>query len=55
MKNEEYYSKKRAIELWDLNIIDKFEIGKFNGLKDIHRYLFQDAFNHAGKIRTKKI
>lgn len=54
-KNEEYLSKKRAKELWDLGIIDKFEVGTFKSLKDIHRYLFQDVFDFAGKIRTVNI
>lgn len=54
-RNEEYLSKKRAKELWDLGIIDKFEVGTFKALKDIHAYLFQDVFNFAGKIRTVNI
>lgn len=54
-KNEEYLSKKRAKELWDLGIIDKFEVGTFKSLKDIHRYLFQDVFDFAGEIRTVNI
>lgn len=54
-RNEEYLSKKRAKELWDLGIIDKFEVGTFKSLKDIHRYLFQDVFDFAGKIRTVNI
>lgn len=49
---EEYLSKKRAIELWDKNIIEKFEVGTFKGLKDIHYYLFQDIFDFAGELRT---
>lgn len=54
-RNEEYLSKKRAKELWDLGIIDKFEAGTFKSLKDIHAYLFQDVFDFAGKIRTVNI
>lgn len=51
IKDEEYLSKKRAIELWDLNIIDDFEVGTYKGLQQIHRYLFQDIFNFAGQTR----
>lgn len=51
-QREEYYSKKRALELWDKGLIDEFEIGTFNGLKKIHKYIFQDVFDFAGKIRT---
>lgn len=54
-KNEEYLSKKRAIELWDTGLINKFEVGTFKSLSDIHAYLFQDVFDFAGKIRTVNI
>ena len=51
MQNEELASKKRAIELYDTGKIDAFEVGTTEGLKQIHRYLFQDVFDFAGKIR----
>lgn len=51
MQNEELASKKRAIELYDTGKIDEFEVGTTEGLKQIHRYLFQDVFDFAGKIR----
>ena len=51
-KREEYLSKKRAIELWDKGIINEFELGTFKGLQQIHRYIFQDVFSFAGKIRS---
>ncbi len=51
MKNEELQSKKRAVELYDSNKIDEFEVGATNGLKQIHHFLFQDVFDYAGKIR----
>lgn len=54
-RNEEYLSKKRAKELWDLGLINKFEVGTFKSLKEIHAYLFQDVFDFAGKIRTVNI
>ena len=54
-KNEEYLSKKRAIELWDTGLIDEFEVGTFKSLADIHAYLFQDVFDFAGKIRNVNI
>lgn len=52
---EEYLSKKRALELWDKNILNNIEFGKVKGLIDIHKYLFQDVFEFAGKIRDKNI
>lgn len=51
-KKEEYLSKKRAIELWDKGIINEFEVGTFKGLQQIHKYIFQDVFSFAGKIRS---
>ena len=54
-RNEEYLSKKRAKELWDLGVLENFEIGNLKGLNDIHAYLFQDVFDFAGKIRTVNI
>lgn len=51
-KREEYLSKKRAVELWDKGIINEFEVGTFKGLKQIHKYIFQDVFSFAGKIRS---
>lgn len=51
-KREEYLSKKRAIELWDKGIIKEFEVGTFKGLQQIHKYIFQDVFSFAGKIRS---
>lgn len=55
MINEEKLSKKRALELYDKNILKNIEIGTFKGLCDIHFYLFQDVFLHAGKIRNMNI
>ena len=52
MRNEEYLSKKRALELWDKGIIDKFEPGTVKALQEIHKYLFKDVFDFAGQIRN---
>lgn len=51
MRDEEFLSKKRAIELWDKGLIEKIEVGTFKGLSQIHKYLFQDIFDFAGQIR----
>lgn len=51
-KNEEFLSKKRALELWDKNIIDTFEVGTYKGLQQIHHYIFQDVFEFAGETRN---
>ena len=52
---EEKISKKKALELFDKKIIDKFEVGTFKGLQEIHKYLFQDIYDFAGKIRNENI
>ena len=49
--DEELLSKKRAIELFDSGDLARLEVGTAKGLRDIHRYLFQDVFDFAGKIR----
>lgn len=51
-KEEELYSKKRAIELWDQNLLDTLGIGTYQTLQQIHHYLFQDVFPFAGETRT---
>lgn len=49
--NEEFLSKKQAIELFDSGNLARLEVGTAKGLQDIHHYLFQDVFDFAGKIR----
>lgn len=50
--DEEYFSKRRAKEIWDKGIINTFEVGNFKGLQEIHGYIFQDVFSFAGEIRN---
>ena len=52
---EEKISKKRAIELFESGYLDGLEAGKYNSLSDIHRYLFEDIYEFAGKIRDVNI
>lgn len=49
--DEEFLSKKRAVELWDKGFINDFEVGTYKGLQEIHGFLFQDIFEFAGKTR----
>ena len=49
--DEEFLSKRRAIELWDKGFINDFEVGTYKGLQEIHAFLFQDIFDFAGKTR----
>ncbi|MDO4398036.1 MAG: Fic family protein [Oscillospiraceae bacterium] len=52
---EEKISKKKAIELFENGILDKLEAGKFESLKAIHKYLFEDIFFFVVEIRTVNI
>ena len=54
-EKEEKITKKKALELFDKKIIENFEIGTFKGLQEIHKYLFQDIYYFAGKIRDENI
>ena len=50
-KDEERITKLKALELFDSHKINEFEVGTFKGLADIHRYLFSDIYDFAGRIR----
>lgn len=52
---EERITKLKALELFDTNKIDEFEIGTFKGLACIHKYLFDDIYLFAGEIRKENI
>lgn len=54
-KKEEKISKTKAIKLYDSNIVEECEIGKFSALAKIHKFLFDDIYDFAGKIRTVNI
>lgn len=52
---EEKISKMKAIALYESNLVDESEIGKFSGLAKIHKFLFEELYDFAGKIRTVNI
>ena len=54
-KDEERITKLKALELFDTNIINEFEIGTYKGLSSIHNYLFSDIYDFAGKMRNVNI
>ena len=54
-KKEEKITKIKAIELFQKKKINEFEIGTFKGLSQIHKYLFGDIYEFAGKIRNENI
>ena len=52
---EEKISKARALELFETGLLDTFPVGNFEGLAMIHKYLFDDIYDFAGKMRTVNI
>ena len=52
---EEQISKKKAVELFESGVLDKLEAGTFNSLVAIHKYLFEDIYDWAGKMRTVNV
>ena len=54
-REEEQISKKKAVELFDNKLLDSLPAGKFTTLQAIHKYLFEDIYDFAAKIRTVNI
>ena len=54
-KAEEKISKEKAKRLFDSGEIDTVKVGCFAGLKQIHKYLFEDIYDFAGKMRDVNI
>lgn len=54
-KEEERITKLKALELFDSNKINEFEVGTFDGLSKIHKFLFEDIYDFAGSIRKDNI
>ena len=52
VREEERISKKKAVELFEDGILEKLEPGKFASLQAIHKYLFDEIYDFAGKVRT---
>lgn len=51
-REEERMSKKKAVELFETDLLDTLPAGKFVTLQAIHKYLFEDIYDFAGEIRT---
>lgn len=52
---EERISKKKAAELYDKGLLNGLEAGSFSALSFIHKYLFEDIYDFAGKVRDVNI
>ena len=51
-REEERLSKKKAVELFENGVLDTLPAGKFSTLQAIHKSLFEDIYDFAGKLRT---
>lgn len=54
-REEERISKKKALELFDTGMRDWLEVGTVASLLAIHKYLFENLYDFAGKLRTVNI
>ncbi len=50
MKNIDKISLENAIRLFERNYINQIEASTFNGLKQIHKYLFDGLYDFAVSI-----
>lgn len=50
-REEERISKKKAAELFEKGILKQYKAGNFTTLQAIHKYLFEDIYDFAGKVR----
>lgn len=49
---EEKISKKKALELFESGSLDELDAGTFEALAQIHKYLFEEIYDFAGKTRN---
>ena len=54
-REEERISKKKAAQLFDRKLLDTFDVGTFEGLAAIHKYLFEGIYDFSGELRTVNI
>ena len=54
-REEERISKTKAIEMFETGFFNSLEVGKFDSLAKIHKYLFGNIYHFAGEVRTENI
>lgn len=54
-REEEKISKKKAVWLFESGTLDTLPVGTFSALHAIHKYLFEEIYDFAGKLRTVNI
>lgn len=55
VRAEEKISKKKALDLFELGLLNDLKSGTFETLSFIHKYLFEDIYDFADKIREVNI
>lgn len=50
-RTEEKISKQKAIEMFENGFLEKLKPGTYESLAAIHKYLFDEIYDFAGKIR----
>lgn len=55
MREIDRKSPEKAKELFITGALNKFEVGSFKGLQQIHRYLFDGLYDFAGEVREQNI
>lgn len=48
---EEKISKQKAIEMFETGFLEKLQPGTYESLAAIHKYLFDEVYYFAGKLR----
>src|SRR5690554_6151954 len=52
---EERISKKKALDMFESGLLDTFKVGTFQTLSEIHKCLFGEIYDFAGKVRDVNI
>ena len=52
---EEKLSKAKDLQLFESSLLETIPVGSFEGLAMIHKYLFEDIYDFAGKLREVNI
>ena len=50
-REEEKISKKKAYKMFETDFFEQLEVGTFRSLSEIHKFLFEDIYEFAGKMR----
>lgn len=51
-REKERISKKKAMRIFEEGLLDSLPAGTFSTLQEIHKLLFEDIYDFAGKLRT---